>query len=284
MVVILRRMGSTYNLRRGGLDTSINIPAKQTTDERASGDGMGVRFAIAGWAACAPGLERPAAWQAWAAAPVRPQGALPAKLEAMPALQRRRLNGLGRAAAQAAWDVHAPATDVPVVFASRYGDAERCLQLLQQFAASGSASPTDFTFSVHNAVGAMYSIARGDQAAYSSIAAGAGTAAAGVVEACALLADGAPQVLLVCYHAPLPQAWSGFDREPACAYAWAWRVVAAIPGQPHFELAWSRDDGEDEGAPGDLPFGLEVLRFALADAAAADLRADGTRWHWSRHG
>lgn len=243
---------------------------------------MGVRFAIAGWAACAPGLHGPAAWQAWAGAPVRPQGTLSAKLEAMPALQRRRLNGLGRAAAQVAWDVHAPAPGVPVIFASRYGDAERCLQLLQEFAASGSASPTDFTFSVHNAVGAMYSIARGDRAAYSSIAAGAGTAAAGVVEACAQLAEGAPEVLLVCYHAPLPGPWAGFDREPESAYAWAWRVVAATPGQPHIELAWTRDEDEDAAAP-ELPFGLEVLRFGLAGHAAADLRADGTRWHWRRH-
>lgn len=242
---------------------------------------MGVRFAIAAWAACAPGLERAADWQAWARAPVRPQGPLAARLDAMPALQRRRLNALGRAAAQAAWEIHEPAPGIPVVFASRYGDAERCLQLLQQFAASGSASPTDFTFSVHNAIGAMYSITRGDQGPSGSISAGAGTAAAGVVEACAQLADGAREVLLVCYHAPLPGDYAGFDREPESSYAWAWRMVPATAGQPHIELSWDADP-EDE-APGDLPFGLEVLRFALGDGHAADLRADGTRWQWRRH-
>ena len=243
---------------------------------------MGVRFAITGWAACAPGLETPADWRAWACAPrQRPRGTLAARLEAMPAMQRRRLNGLGRAAAQVAWDCHAPAPDLPVVFASRYGDAERCLNLLKEFAATGSASPTDFTFSVHNAIGAMYSITRGDSTGYGSIAGGAATAAAGVVEACALLADGAREVLLVCYHAPVPGEYACFDGEPDCAYAWAWRLAAAQPGQPHLELAWSADDGA--AAEAELPFGLEALHFALSGAASTELRADGRRWHWSRH-
>jgi hypothetical protein len=199
----------------------------------------------------------------------------------MPALQRRRLNGLGRAAAQAAWDMHIPSPEIPVVFASRYGDAQRCLQLLKDFAASGNASPTDFTFSVHNAIGAMYSITRSDRAAYSSIAAGSATAAAGVVEACGWLADGAPEVLLVCYHAPLPGEYARFDGEPAGAYAWAWRVVAADAQQPHFELAWSDDDAQS--GMGELPFGLEVLRFSLSDQPSARLAAHGTCWTWSRH-
>jgi hypothetical protein len=243
---------------------------------------MGVRFAIGGWAACGAGLEEPGQWQEWARAPARPQGALAAKLAQMPAMQRRRLNALGRAAAQAAWECHVPQPAAPVVFASRYGDAERCLSLLKEFAATGSASPTDFTFSVHNAIGAMYSISRGDAASYSSIAAGAGTAAAGVVEACALLADGAPEVLLVNYHAPLPGEYAAFDREPACAYAWAWRLLPARAGEPHLSLDWT-DAGAEQPAA-DLPFGLAALRFALCGDAHVALHADGRRWDWRRHG
>jgi len=243
---------------------------------------MGVRFAIAAWAAYAPGLEAQAAWEAWARAPWAPQGTPGARLDAMPSLQRRRLNGLGRAAAQSAWDVHVPAPDTPVVFASRYGDAERCLHLLKEFAGTGASSPIDFTFSVHNAIGAMYSSARGDRTSYSSIAAGAGTAAAGVVEACALLADGAPEVLLVCYHAPLPDEYAQFDAEPVSAYAWAWRMVAASPRQPHLALSWTA--AEVSGAPtSELPFGLEVLRFGLSDVGSARLHANGICWNWSRH-
>lgn len=242
----------------------------------------GVRFVITDWAASAPGLAAPSDWQAWARAPRRPEGPLEARLEAMPALQRRRLNALGRAAAQVAWDCHTPDADVPVVFASGYGDAQRCLQLLKEFAATAAASPTDFTFSVHNAIGAMYSISRSDTASYTSVAAGPASAAAGVVEACALLADGAPAVLLVCYDAPLPDEYAAFQNEAAAPYAFAWRVSAAREDEPHIALTWTAQPGLPP-RPTELPFGLELLRFALSEEQAAEMDAGGKRWSWSRH-
>lgn len=241
---------------------------------------MGVRFEIVDWAALAPGLVARADWQSWAAAPWVPQGPLEARLESMPAMQRRRLNALGRAAAQVAWDCHSPRSESPVVFASGYGDAQRGLHLLKEFAASGDASPTDFALSVHNAIGAMYSIARGDRAAYGSIAAGAASAAAGVLECCSLLAEGAHDALLVCYDSPLPGEYAAFHREPMCAYAWAWRIAAAREGRPHLSLDWSDSVDEDEPL---LPFGLASLRFAVGCDPASSAVAEGTRWTWRRH-
>ena len=243
---------------------------------------MAVRFAVRAWAASAPGLQAPADWRAWAGAPRRPEGPLEAKLEAMPAMQRRRLNALGRAAAESAWTCHAPSPEVPAVFASRYGDAQRCLHLLKEFATTGAASPTDFTFSVHNAIGAMYSISRGDAAPYASIAAGTASAAAGVVEACAWLAEGAPEVLLVCYDAPLPGEYAAFEDEASCGYAWAWSVTAPQAGEPHYSLAWTAD-AEEAPSSSELPFGLDALRFVLSGQDAWQARAGGRRWHWSRH-
>jgi hypothetical protein len=254
---------------------------------------MGVRFAIGDWAACAPGLAARPEWEAWAAAPWPPAGALEARLEAMPAMQRRRLNPLGRAAAEVAWACHTPAPATPVVFASGHGDATRCLHLLKEFAATDTASPTDFTLSVHNAISAMYSITRGDTASYTSVAAGPASAAAGVVEACALLADGAAEVLLVCYEAPLPGEYAAFEREAPAAYAWAWRLLPPAPGQPQLELAWSAEaDAADaanaanaaNAAPAELPFGLQALRFALSGQPRSEACVDGMRWSWSRHG
>jgi hypothetical protein len=247
---------------------------------------MGVHFAIEDWAACAPGLHTPAQWREWARQPWTPEGAPDAKLEEMPAMQRRRLNALGRAAAQAAWGCHAPDPATPVVFASGYGDAQRCLSLLKDFAATGAASPTDFALSVHNAIGAMYSITRSDAASYTSVAAGPASAAAGVQEAAGLLADGAERVLLVCYDAPLPGEYGSFACDLPCAYAWAWRLAAAKPGEPHLELDWSADagaDAEGEGAAPPLPFGLQALRFAVSGADRATIRRDDLRWTWSRH-
>lgn len=242
---------------------------------------MGMRFAIEDWAAAAPGLAARPQWLDWVRAPWRPAGALEARLEEMPAMQRRRLNPLGRAAAQVAWQTHTPAAGLPVVLASGYGDAQRCLQLLKNFAAGEPASPTDFALSVHNAIGAMYSIARGDQAAYASVAAGPASAAAGLVEAGALLADGAREVLLVCYDAPLQDEYAAFDGAASCPYAWAWRVRAAAANEPHLELHWQADEGAD--TEGVLPFGLDALRFAVSNDERWARVAGGTRWTWSRH-
>lgn len=247
------------------------------------GANMGVRFAIGDWAACAPGLRTRPEWQAWAAAPWRPTGALEARLEAMPAMQRRRLHPLGRAAAEVAWDCHAPDGSTPVVFASGHGDAQRCLHLLKEFARSEDVSPTDFTLSVHNAISAMYSITRGDTASYTSVAAGAGSAAVGVVEACALLQDGAAQVLLVCYEAPLPDEYAVFEREAPAAYAWAWRMVAAQDPATAIDLTWSADTEAAADAADGLPFGLAAMRFAASGDRQAVAAAGGLRWTWSRH-
>lgn len=243
---------------------------------------MGVCFAIEDWAAFAPGLHTSTAWEDWARAPWLPQGGLDAKLEAMAPMLRRRLNPLGRAAAQVAWQCHPEALGIPVVLASGYGDAQRCLHLLKEFAATEAASPTDFALSVHNAIGAMYSIARSDTAAYSSVAAGPASAAAGLVEAAGLLADGAPAVLVVCYEAPLPAEYAAFDRPQACAYAWAWRVTAAHPGAPRITLSWQPAPATQPPADTLLPFGLDALRFAVSGGAQCARDVDGTRWTWTR--
>jgi hypothetical protein len=249
---------------------------------------VNLEFSISAWAAFAPGLATPAQWLAWAAQPSLPVGEAQPELAEMPAMMRRRLNALGRSAAQVAYSAHDARLGLPVVLGSRYGDASRSLDLLADLARGEAISPTAFGLSVHNAIGAMYSIARGDRANYTSVAAGAASPAACLVEAAGLLADGAPEVLVVCYDAPLPGAYAAFQDEPGALYAWAWRVGPARAGHTRYAL---RCDAATRVAPvagGDgavsaLPMALDVLRFFLADDAALRRDADGTAWTWSRH-
>lgn len=240
-------------------------------------------FVISAWAAYAPGLETAAQWNAWAAQPWLPAGDGVPALTEMPALSRRRLDPMGRMAVQAAYWCQAAEPGVPMVFASRYGDASRSLELLADVVRGEAVSPTGFGLSVHNAIGALYSIARSDRAHQVAVAAGAASAAAGLVEAAALLADGVPEVSVVCYDAPLPGAYACFHDEPAARYAWAWRVRAPRAGEPRMALAASRPD-EDEDSHAVLPFGLDVMRFALSGDAEFSRRADGTLWTLRRHG
>ena len=170
---------------------------------------------------------------------------------------------------------------MPVVFASRYGDAGRALELLAELARGEPVSPAMFSLSVHNAVSGMYSIARSDRTQHLAVAAGAASAAAALIEALALLADGAPEVMVVCYDAPLPGAYAQFHDEPVAAYAWAWRVACPAANAPCIELRICEPAVHEPAAA--LPFGLDMLRFALSSDAALTRQADGICWTWQRH-
>ncbi|MBI2769152.1 MAG: beta-ketoacyl synthase chain length factor [Burkholderiales bacterium] len=244
---------------------------------------MEIEFAISAWAGYAPSLTSPLEWAQWAAQPCLPQGDAQAAVSEMPAMLRRRLGPLGRLASQAAYTCQQSTTGTPVIFASRYGDAERSLKLLRDFAVGETVSPTDFALSVHNAVGALYSIARHDGSNFSSVAAGPATAAAALVEASALLEDGAREVLVVCYDAPLPGAYGAFADEPQAPYAWAWRVVRPSAGAAGFRLSCTRSEDPAVNDAAILPFGLDVMRFAVSSDRQLVRAAQGTLWTWRRN-
>jgi hypothetical protein len=244
-------------------------------------EGLQVRLNVRHWAACAAGLDGPQAWTAWSRAPWLPSGDHAPPLAAMAPMLRRRLNRLGRSALQAAWDCQGDAKDLPIVFASRYGDAARSLALIEDLAAGQEVSPTGFNMSVHNAIGALYAIARGDRSNAVSVAAGRASAAAGLLEAASLLADGAPEVMLVCYDDTLPEPYDAFRDEPPCAWAWAWRLAPASRGEAALSLSSEGGIGEPDEER-ELPAGLEPLRFWLAGAAELTQQLEGRRWTWKR--
>jgi hypothetical protein len=194
---------------------------------------------------------------------------------------RRRLGPLGRMAAQVAYSAHDTRLGIPVVLGSRYGDTARSLELLTELAKNQSVSPTAFGLSVHNAIGAMYAIARADHSNYVAVAAGVGTAAASLVEAAGLLADGAPEVLVINYDTPLPGILSVLEPTPAALFAWAWRVAPAQKGQPRFGLCTQAHGASVSSLA--LPHGLDVLRFFLAADTSLTHQIDGTTWTWSCH-
>ncbi len=265
---------------------------------------MSVSFVIESWAACAPGLDTSARWAHWAAEPWLPEGEPQAPLAAVPPMLRRRFAPLGRLAAQAAFDLREAASAhsaaatgvadadaatvdaVPTVFASRYGETTRCLDLLVAQVRGEPLSPTAFALSVHNAMGAMIAIVREDRCNSSAIAAGRMTAAAGVTEAVALLDDGAPAVDLIVYDAPLPGDYATFQDEPPVHFAWAWRLRRPHAGERALRLDWQADDAvRDDGVPDHaaaLPASLQAMWFALSDAPALEQRAGAQRCRWSR--
>jgi len=241
------------------------------------------------WAAWAPGLTTQDDWRAWLREPQPLPADAPAAppLPEVPAMARRRIDPLGRAALQVAYwaqqDVDAAALpSMPLVFASRWGELARSVAMLQELAQGESLSPTAFSHSVHNAIGAQYSIQRGITANVSAVAAAEVSAAAGWVEAQALLTTGAPAVLLTVFDAPLPAlyAHTGLDALIAPPHAYALRLRVARAGEPRVQL--TRQMSQGPKTPSTLSPNMQLLQWLLNPAD--ELRqADGAAdWQW-RH-
>ncbi len=236
------------------------------------------------WSAWAPGVTTREDWQRWAQAPWLPSGEDTPALSEVPAMQRRRIERLGRMAIQTACWCEQPdeGGQVPLVFASRHGDVARSMELLDTLSADEAMSPTAFGLSVHNAIAALYSIARGHRGNYLALAGGRSTVETACVEAFGLLADGAPEVRLVVYESPLPAVYASFADEPDPYFAWCWRLGRADRPGTRLSLGW--DAATADSPPGLLPHGLEAMRYLLSDAPALHFAADGQQWTWQRHG
>ncbi|GAA5786441.1 beta-ketoacyl synthase chain length factor [Chitiniphilus shinanonensis] len=226
-------------------------------------------FTLTGWSAWHPALPDAAAWLDWAAR----GGPLPAgdgapPLAQMPPLLRRRAHRSGRMALQAMYDA-APGDDCAIVHASRHGEVERCLGLLQALAAEGAVSPQQFGMAVHNAIPGLFTIARRQPLPVSAIAAGRATAWAGLVEALAQLADGASRVLLVVADEPLPPLYQPFADEPQAPFAYA---LTLAPG-----TQWRLDWQADATAASAETAAATMLR-ALLTGQGCRWRDQGRRW------
>ncbi|MBM4344629.1 MAG: beta-ketoacyl synthase chain length factor [Deltaproteobacteria bacterium] len=142
-----------------------------------------------------PGIADSAVWLSGA----HTDTTAPPLAAVLPPMTRRRCSVLTRALA----DVFAQVTDrvdrahVASVFASAYGETAVLGELLDQLALGEGLSPIRFSGSVHNAAAGQVSIVCENRAFTTSVAAGRDTVAMGLLEAQALLCDGAPQVAVV---------------------------------------------------------------------------------------
>ena len=142
----------------------------------------------------------------------------------IPPLERRRLTGVERAALSVAWQVR-PEGDVPVVFASRWGEIGVTVKLMTQFHADREMSPAGFSASVHNAAPGAFSLLTHNHAPYTAIAARERSLEAGLLEA---LAQGAAGVFVFAEEStPAFYAPAFGPLQPACALA-----VRLEPGGP----------------------------------------------------
>jgi hypothetical protein len=236
-------------------------------------------FSIDQWRAWAPGLESAGDWHAWLATPAAPLpvATLPS-VNFLPAIQRRRLSGLGRMLMHVAWPLAEERPNMPLVFVSRHGETSRTLSVLQALAADEPLSPTQFSLSVHNAIIGQWSILRADNSEMTALAGAEDGLEHGVLEALSLLAEGAPEVLLVLVEEAPPALYAPSIADVPCSYALALRLV---PGSD-----WRLQLGSAVGPSAQWPHAFSLLQTLTAGAGGAPLAGfthfcQSRQWTWS---
>jgi hypothetical protein len=238
-------------------------------------------FGIAQWSTWAPGLTSDAAWLQWFdshhcdSEPQQPH------LADMPPMMRRRARLLGRSALQCTYWTRPASHDSALIFASRYGEMSRTLDLLRTLASGDPLSPADFSMSVHNAIAALYSIAEKHTGQYSAIAAGEETLEAAFSEAFAMLASEQSEVIVVHYDDSLPPPYQGFEQSTLFPRASAWRLQRSTT--PDLSLSCLPAITTAPRAEQDLPPDLAFLRFMLSGEQVYDHHCNGQCWRWMRH-
>ena len=234
-----------------------------------------MHFRIDQWRAWAPGLDSTDDWLAWSKAPSRldDSGEQP-DVSFLPALQRRRLSRLARMAMHVAWPLAEQHGALPLIFASRHGETPRTLSILQDLAVNEPLSPTQFSLSVHNAIIGQWSILRGDTSEMTAMAAEGDGLEAAVLEAAALLAEGAPAVLLMIAEETQPALYAPFIDDVPFPYALA---LLLVPGDD-----WSLQLRPNSAPRTPWPHPLSLIQGLCQDSATLEHNWKNRQWIWSR--
>jgi hypothetical protein len=235
-----------------------------------------ITFDISQWRAWAPGLQTPADWQGWASDRLHPDhaGAAP-DVSFLPALQRRRLSPLARMAFAVGWPLAEGREALPLVYVSRHGETPRTFSMLCELAEQQPLSPTVFSLSVHNAVIGLWSILRAETSEMTALAAAGDGFEQGILEAVALLAEGAPAVLLIVTEEQPADAYRPWIDDVPFSYAVA---LLLTPGS-QWQLA---SLPAQQTSPTRLPHALSWLRASLNGQHAIEHTWKRRAWHWQR--
>jgi len=237
---------------------------------------------VRSWAAWSAGREDAEAWRRWCADPRPLERSGHPEARFLPPLIRRRCSPLARIALTAAFaccgeEERARCTSV---FASRHGNINESVDLLERLALRQPLSPTGFSHTVHNAQAGLFSLAAANAHGSSSIAAQADTFGCAYLEALALL-EREPEspALLVIADVPLESAFAGLVDEAEAAYGVALLLGAAGAGEP---LGFAIEPAAGAAARLRWPDAVEFLRWWLSDESELRLGDGVRRYAWRK--
>lgn len=233
-----------------------------------------MHFNIEQWRAWAPTLQSTQQWRDWCQSPVPVSDEQQQPdVSFIAPMQRRRLSRLARMIFNVAWPLAESYPALPLIFASRHGETPRTLALLNDLAHNEPLSPTQFSLSVHNAIIGQWSILRGDTSEMTALAASRDSLEHAVQEACLLLNEGAPAVLLVIAEESPPAIYTPFIDDVPFAYAVG---LLLTPGDD-----WQLQLHAGGGPISQWPHALSLLR-ALCSGRDFTHYWNRRQWTWSR--
>lgn len=236
-----------------------------------------ITFNIAQWRAWAPGLTNVEDWQQWSQHPTPLQSSDEAPdVSFLPAMQRRRLGRLARMAFAVGWPLAEGHARLPLVFVSRHGETPRTFEILCDVAANEPLSPTQFSLSVHNSVIGLWSILRGETSEMTALAAAGDGLEHGVFEAAALLAEGAPAVLVIVTEEQPPQAYCDWIDDVPFPYA------VGLLLTPGTDWQLSLQPGSEASPRTEWPHALNLLRILNTAQSACEHPWKNRLWNWQR--
>jgi hypothetical protein len=232
-------------------------------------------FGIEAFSACGPclGSDSDIIWPA----PANTDRSTPRP--ATPMMLRRRVSPIGQAALRIAWALPHVET-ARLVFASRHGEFDRALAMLEQLAAEDPPSPADFSMGVHNALAGLLSICGRNRGGHTALAAGIDSFGFGLLEASACLLEQPEQpVMLVYYDAVLPENYP--DPIPGCAETTLALALLLVPPSRAARRVAMVANPVTNVPPGEAAAAI-FLRFLQTEAGEATATGERMRWHW-RH-
>ncbi|MCW3172737.1 beta-ketoacyl synthase chain length factor [Shewanella subflava] len=240
---------------------------------------MQLAFDILSWGAWTPDFQTKESWLNWQspnhdAAPTSVAPALPH----IPAMQRRRFSRLTKMMLHVAFECQAQ-SHTRSVFASRHGELNRTIGLLEDVIAKQPLSPMAFSQSVHNTGSGIYGIVSGNTASSTSIAAGAQSLPQVFIETYGQLVANPAPVLLIFADEPVPPVYNEFINEVELSISLGVLLTLASDTPNPHSIARLTLTPPDTRQHTDAALCLSQLIHHLASNKA--LKGKMCRWHWA---
>ncbi|QIR13307.1 beta-ketoacyl synthase chain length factor [Shewanella aestuarii] len=173
---------------------------------------MQLAFDILSWGGWTPDFQDNESWCHWQSANQSSDlNSVSPSLVQVPAMQRRRFSRLTKMMLTVAFECQA--TQLRSVFASRHGELNRTIGLLEDVISKTPLSPMAFSQSVHNTASGIYGIVNNNTACSTSIAAGAQSLPQALIETFAQIKQYQQPILLVFGDDPVPPVYNEFINE-----------------------------------------------------------------------